>query len=370
MLNNLLTRTRGQGFPPPSSKALQAFLRKERKKLDSDVDKYQGSDVGWYQDSDNDEYTAPLQRRFRPPINQDSDVIREFSVPSLQFHPTLPQIVYSYNSGTYLWNFCSLLHSTIYEAYQEHVQIYNAPLSGIRIADSGNLIYGFEHIDGEEKVAVLSLADYQQIFGKPRVLPTRPQVLHTANSVVQHLGELDKAGLVRENLSQAQSGGTAMLVKATSGSPAISILRQTPHDGSLVQETIDCHGDISSRTLLHLPSCIAGNTDVTLLSTGKHRAQHEPERVRVLLGVQPKDSYSFKRQDDTIAEVSLPVMFERETSSIRVAERGLQRSIENCTSSFSSLPTNEVSNVKVTSSKSEDEGNIEENIPPPLNIEA
>jgi hypothetical protein len=67
-------------------------------------------------------------------------------------------------------------------------------------------------------VAVLSLADYQQVFGKPRVLPTRLQVLSAANSVVQHLGELDKAGLVSETLSQAQSGGTAMLVKTTSGS--------------------------------------------------------------------------------------------------------------------------------------------------------
>jgi hypothetical protein len=126
---------------------------------------------------------------------------------------------------------------------------------------------------------------------------------------------------------------------------------------------------MNSRTLLHLPSCIAGDTDVTLLSTGRHRAQQEPERVRVVLGVQPKDSYSFKWQGDTIAEVSLPVMFEREMSSIKVAERGLQRSIENCISSCSSLPTNKDSSDKVTSSKLEDEGNVEGNSPTPLNIE-
>jgi hypothetical protein len=62
----------------------------KQKKLNSDIDMYQGSDVDWYQDSDDDEYATPLRRRFCPLINQDSDVIKEFSVPSpvLHFHPT------------------------------------------------------------------------------------------------------------------------------------------------------------------------------------------------------------------------------------------------------------------------------------------
>jgi Cdc6-like AAA superfamily ATPase len=250
--------------------------------------------------------------------------------PVLHFHPTLPQVVYSCDSGTYLWNFCSLLHSTVHEVYREHVQIYPTPLRNIRIADSGNLLYGF---DGEN-VTVLGLANYQQVFGKPRVPSAGAEILGSAGSIASHLGELDKTSIVRETSSRAQPGGTAMLVKDTYGSPAISILRQNSTDGSLVQETLDSHGYMRSQNLVHLPRSLANNSDFTLLRKQKDSSQEDSERVRVLLGVPPKASYSIKRQRNAPAEVSLPAIFEREESSISVVEHGLpQRLIETATTS-------------------------------------
>lgn len=119
-----------------------------------------------------------------------------------------------------------------------------------------------------------------------------------------------------------------MFVKSTGGSPALSILRQGSDDGSLTQETLDTQGNMRSQAILHVPRSITGVTEMNLLKNRMSTSQHGSERVRVLLGVPLEESYSFKRKYDTMADVTLPAMFERKTKSIRVIEHGLQPSIE------------------------------------------
>jgi len=255
------------------------------------------------------------------------NVVWSKNEPILHFHPTLPQIVYSYGSGTYLWNFCSLLHSTIHEVYREHIQIHNSALSNIRIADSGNLLYGFESVGDKERVVILNLGSYQRVFGKQSIVPAQSQILDSTKSVVQHLKHFSRADLVREASSQAQTSGTAMLVLNPSGIPALSILRQSKDDGSLVQETFDTEGNTSAREILHLPSSISHDTDVTLLSPGESGSQHRSKRVKVLLGVRPKSSYSLKEASTVkMVEESLPVIFQRDKSSITTVQGQIQHS--------------------------------------------
>lgn len=94
-----------------------------------------------------------------PPISANEQFGSELV---FHFHPILQQIIYSDDHGTYLWNFRSLLHSTIHDIHQEHVQIYSVPLRNIRIADSGNLLFSFESVGEAEKVAVISLVEFQK----------------------------------------------------------------------------------------------------------------------------------------------------------------------------------------------------------------
>lgn len=251
--------------------------------------------------------------------------------PILHFHPTLPQIIYSYSSGTYLWNFCSLLHSTIHEVYQEHIQVHHSALSNIRIADSGNMLYGFESVANKERVVILDLRSHQGIFGKESISPAHFQVLDTTSSVVQHLEHFSRADLVREASSQAQPSGTAMIVLNPSGTPALSVLRQSKDDGSLVQETFDAEGNTRARHILHLPSSISRDADVALLGPGESGSQAKSKPVKVLLGVHPKSSYSFQEGAAmTLVGEPLPAVFHRDKSSIRTVRGQIQHTVEGC----------------------------------------
>ncbi|KAH7348267.1 hypothetical protein BKA66DRAFT_447366 [Pyrenochaeta sp. MPI-SDFR-AT-0127] len=245
--------------------------------------------------------------------------------PQLLFHPTLPQIIYSYGRGTYLWNFCSLLHSTVHDIYQEHVKIHHVALRNVRIADSGKLLYGFERFHRKDRVVIINLAPYQDINGKPRTVLAHSKILDSSKSVVQHFGNLTRDDLLREASAQAQPSGSAMLVLDASGSPALSILRQPTKDGSLVQETFDSQGNTKTRSILHLPSSISGNTDITLLNPGESSGQQKSKHIKALLGVPPKNAYSFKQSDSAAtAEKSLPTIFQRTKDSIRTIEGGVE----------------------------------------------
>ncbi|KAF2451636.1 hypothetical protein P171DRAFT_450463 [Karstenula rhodostoma CBS 690.94] len=213
---------------------------------------------------------------------------------------------------------------------QEHIKIYDAPLRNIRIADSGNLLYGFEGIGETERVAVLDLTAYQKVFGKPQVLATRSRVLDSESGISQHIGELTRAGVLREALSQAQPGDSAMLAMTDSGAPALSILRRGSDDGSLVQKSLDPDGNMSMRTLMHLPEGLAKTADITMLRPQKQKAglQNDSGHVRILLGVPPQDSYSFSSARNSSPKLPLPAVFERDASSITVVNIGTQPWIE------------------------------------------
>ncbi|KAH3941726.1 hypothetical protein HBI56_210230 [Parastagonospora nodorum] len=217
----------------------------------------------------------------------------------------------------------------MHEVFQEHIQIHNAALSNIRIADSGNLLYGFESVANKERVVILSLASHQKVFGKPSTAPTQSQILDSANSVLQHLQQFSRADLIREASLQAQPSDTAMLMLNSSGTPVLSIVQQSKDDGSVVQEAFDTEGNTSTRSILHIPSSLSHDADVTLLSPGESGSEHQSEPVKVLLGVHPKSSYSFK-ETATVESVeeSLPVMFQRDKSSIRKVQGQIQYSVE------------------------------------------
>ena len=249
----------------------------------------------------------------------------------MHFHPALPQIIYSYGSGTYIWNFCFLLHSTTHQVYQEHIKVHHSALSNIRIADSGNLLYGFESVNGKERVVVLNLEPYQRVFVDRSTRPAPSQILGSTKSVVKHLEHVSLTDLVKEASSQAQPSDTAMLVMTPSGTPALSILRQSKENGSLVQETFDTEGNTSARNILHIPSSIYHDTDVTLLSPGEYGSQNTSDSVNVLLGVRPRSTYTFaEASKEEPLEQSLPVMFRRDEISIRTLQGQVQHVVE-CT---------------------------------------
>ncbi|KAF1846339.1 uncharacterized protein K460DRAFT_377573 [Cucurbitaria berberidis CBS 394.84] len=228
------------------------------------------------------------------------------------------------------------------ENHRYHVKIHTSALSNIRIADSGNLLYGLERVEGKERVAILSLEPYQEIFGKPRIVPVNSQTLNSAKSVVQYLGKFKRADLLREASSNAQPSGTAMLVLDPTGRPAISILRQSRDDGSLVQETFDSEGNAKAQTIVHLPRSIPNNTEVTLLNPGASSTQHSSKRVKVLLGVRPKSSYSFQEACNvSTAKECLPTMFQRHKSSIRTIEGKIQHLVKDYSSSQPTTLLNE-----------------------------
>lgn len=276
--------------------------------------------------------------------SDDSDFALDFALGSdprtpevqVHFHSSLPQVVYAFGTGTYLWNFCSLFHTTAYASHQEHVKIYDAPLRNIRIADSGNLLYGFDGSGGSERVAVLDLTAYQKVFGKPQAFSTRSRVLNSETGISQHISELGRAGKLREVLSQAQPGDSAMLTMSESGTPALSILRRGSDDGSLVQKSLDTDGNMSTRTIMHLPEDLTKTAEITMLRPRKGGLQNDANHVRILLGVPPQDSYSFTKTSNSSPEVPLPALFERDASSITVVNIGTQPLIE--TSSHPSLP--------------------------------
>jgi len=79
---------------------------------------------------------------------------------------------------------------------------------------------------------------------------------------------------------------------------------------------------------LHLPSSLSHDADVTLLSPGESGSKHRSKSVKVLLGVRLKSSYSFQEAAMVKpVEYSLPVIFQRECSSIRSVQGQVQYSV-------------------------------------------
>jgi hypothetical protein len=136
-------------------------------------------------------------------------------------------------------------------------------------------------------------------------------------------------------MGQSQPGNSAMLSVNDPGVPALSTLRRSAEDGSLIQSSLDSDGNMSRRRLMHLSKNVAKQTDITMLRPRRAGIHDDTENVKILPGVPSQDLYSLIRAHNQPSEVSLPAVFERDVGSIGVINASIQNLLE--ASSFSPL---------------------------------
>lgn len=167
-------------------------------------------------------------------------------------------------------------------------------------------------------------------------METCSKVLNLKTDLAQQIGELNRAGVLRDLMAKSQPSDSAILSLSDSGAPALSILRRSAEDGSLLQTSLDADGHMNGRTLMHLPEHLSKKIDITMLKTRASGLPNKSENVRILLGVPPQDRYSFARALDAQSELSLPTVFERDVTSIKVVNLGMQNLIEGSSDASSS----------------------------------
>jgi hypothetical protein len=226
--------------------------------------------------------------------------------PSIKFHPCRPEIVYSSFSRMYTWRFRLCGESTA-RAGTRPVQIYTEPLRDFDYSMSGHHICG---IDRNDLVVMFDMT--QPGSNSKRTEPMGPlEAITESGATVKTMSNSPRAEPCQYTTYETQSSNSAVLAMNENGRPVVSILRQSVASSSLVEDVINDQGIMKSQNIMRIPEVLSHNRNLTVLpSVSGNR--------RVVIGVEPKTSYSFDQVDSAITkQLPVPLIFERRISSIR-----------------------------------------------------
>ncbi|KAM5357150.1 hypothetical protein ACJZ2D_016563 [Fusarium nematophilum] len=235
--------------------------------------------------------------------------------PTVHFHPKKRLLMLVEPGGTFVWNFSRSRSS---DTLVKPVLAHKAALEKPGFSDGGNLFYGLER-----RTKDLVLLDLERHCRQGRELTASqvPGLLTTPDTLVQIHTKSSLVESIPSQIQRVQASDSALIAKDSDGIPTLSVVHYHPEDASLVQATLNSVGTLTSRKLMDLPRGLVEHANLALLYpwTGPEIFAHGGNR-KVVMGVSLRESYTFGEEETAESRISLPAVFERQSSSINTLQ--------------------------------------------------